>query len=75
MISAVTSVVMGDIVTLYAGTGTATGFNSWSSGDVDMFLTNAGENALSSVIPEPSVLALVGVFGAGIIGGCRIFLI
>lgn len=56
----------GDIVTIHAGTGTmnesAPNFNSWSSGDYQMFLSVAGHQ-MSSVIPEPSTFMMLGVAG------------
>lgn len=78
--SSLANISVGQTVTLHAGTGTMTGsavgnFNPWTSGDYDMFITDISGNALSNVVPEPSVLALVGVFGAGVVGIRRFFLI
>ena len=71
------NVFVGDVVTLHAGTGSSLGnslFQVMPSGDYDLFIaTESG--TMVGAIPEPSVLALVGVFGAGIFGIRRFFLI
>ena len=56
---------IGDKVTLHAGTGTMQStsptFNSWSSGDYDMFLADALGNQISDVVPEPATAGLLGI--------------
>lgn len=73
------TVSVGDVVTLYAGTGTMTqsspNFNLLSSGDYNMFIFDGTGGRISDVVPEPSVIALVGIFGGGLFGVRRIFMI
>ncbi len=57
----------GDIVTLHAGTATFTSaspaFNLFESGDYTMFIANDGGDRISyDAIPEPSTIALQGLF-------------
>lgn len=73
------SIFIGDVVTLHTGTGSGIGsaeFQVMPSGEYEMFIATQTGTALGSgVIPEPSVLALVGVCGAGLFGVRRFFLI
>ena len=74
------SVSPGDTVTLHAGTGTMDGtaspnFNPWSSGNYSMFIVNDSPNRISNVVPEPSVFALSGLVGIGVLTIRRIFMI
>ncbi len=73
------NIFVGDVIRLHAGTGSSIGsalFQVMPSGEYDLFVaTEAGTLVGTGVIPEPSVLALVGVFGAGIFGIRRFFLI
>ena len=70
----------GDTVTLHAGTGTMDGtaipsFNPWSSGNYNMFLVDSYGERISDVVPEPSVFALSGLVGIGVLAIRRIFMI
>ena len=63
------TIVFGDIVTLHAGIGTmsttAANFNSWASGDYDVFVIDGGGNQISDVVPEPATALLFGIGGIG----------
>lgn len=70
----------GDTVTLFAGTATSSAsgnfFQMPSSGDYSMFMaTESGTQVGIGVVPEPSVIALVGIFGGGLLGVRRMFMI
>ncbi len=63
-----TSVEIGDVVTLHAGTGTMTSsdaaFNPWSSGDYSMFITNVDARiSENGVVPEPATAGMLAVSG------------
>ena len=69
-----------DTITLHAGTGTMDGtavpsFNPWSSGNYNMFIAGYDGARISDVVPEPSVFALSGLVGIGVLAIRRIFMI
>ena len=59
------TVSIGDTVTLHARTGTmletSATFNSWSSGDYNMFMTDGAGNQISGAVPEPATAGLLGI--------------
>ena len=73
-----TNLVEGTIVTLHAGTGTATStapnFNLWASGDVNIFLADVDAVAMSNVIPKPAAITLIALTGLGVIFTRRTFM-
>lgn len=71
------NIFVGDVITLHAGTGSSVAdpiFQVMPSGEYNMFITTQ-DGTMVGAIPEPSVLALVGVFGAGVVGIRRFLLI